>query len=745
MTNMRLQRMGFGPRSPHTLSPDTPVTPEIAEMVMELLRQQPTGPEQSPIAVEDVMATLEQAGMMAKRGMDAAKPPSLPEMAVWASRSPTLMAPVPRSPILEMMGQMALGPTSRHLPRTVPDFARDLHAFGTTTAGMAKAAPGLAKDIALAPFTASQRTWERISKGPEGNWKQWAPEQVMDLLDMIPGTTAEKVMATGGMGLLEAAMIPVLRKAGHVPHPTSHMMTSLPRKTPGFEFEYEDMYKALKPSPVGAQAARMASVNPMRHNQIHGELAAAYHLSKGKMPFDDVEQIFMGTLNRNPEGKTIFGDIWDGAVRDRIHGNGEFLDDLDPTVRKVWGGKKGNYQEITQNIGSQTENLKTAGEIRALDTSRGCKNFCNECYAQSLAKVAGLDFPNPKKVTLTGDFLKLSPSEQKSIWRIGTSGEPNWNPNTNKMDWAWTNEQIRNVNLHVPEAQGQLFLITKLQSLENFDPTVMRNLEISVDPFNPEHFFKTMKNVETLKEMDPTINLTMRIRSVSTQSDEINALQKIAVDFANKHDLSVLETRMRFKSGEGLERVLPAPDYFSQGGGQALDKSYFPKNYAKQTAGGEFDRKHITTFEDHLESGERVKRQTTVRADKSLFKGRQVGQIKEPIFEIWVGDRMVGQGLKREDALAKAQDIANAETGRMSPTRPRVRELTKETSSLSQFGVKRHYICNAENKACGTCQNCRAFLKFEKKRAADAPKIPQAPTDMPAVPDPVKRVSGSKK
>ena len=723
MANMRLQRMGIDPRSPHTLSPDTPITPEVAEMIMEILRQQPTGPRQSPITAEDVMATLSQAGEMARQGGEFAftpqagrEPPSLPELMAGALGFPYLMTPMPRSPVIEKMGQMVLGPTAGQLPETVPDFARDLQAFGSTTAGMAKAAPGLARDIALAPFTASQRTWERITEGPEGGWGQQAPEQIMDLLDMIPGTTAEKVMATGGMGLLEAAMIPVLRKAGHVPHPTSHMMTSLPYKKPRIDFEYEDMYPGLKPTGKAQVAAERASTNPMRINEMHRDIATTYHITKGTLPLADVEKMYMKTINTDAKGKSIFDNLWEGAVRDRVHGDWSSLDELDPTVRKVWGGEKGSYAEIKMNIGATNENLKTVGEVRALDSSRGCKNFCVECYAASLARMSGLDFPNPKKVTLTGDFLKLDPSEQKSIWRIGTSGEPNWNPNTNKMDWAWTNEQIRNTNLHVPEAQGQLFLITKLQSLENYEPGIFRNLEVSVDPFNPEHFFKTMKNVETLKEMDPGVNIALRVRSVSTQSDEINALQKIAVDFANKHDLPILETRMRFKSSGGLERALPAPDYYYQQP-QFMEKSYFPWAHAGKGQSAAKEGRYRVAFEDHMESGERLARKTTVQADPTLFKGEPASKVKEPIFEIWVGDRQVASGLTRADAIEKAQGIASAETGRMAPKRPRVRELTGETSPLSQFGAKRHYICNAENKSCGTCQNCRAFLNYGKKLA----------------------------
>jgi hypothetical protein len=129
--------------------------------------------------------------------------------------------------------------------------------------------------------------------------------------------------------------------------------------------------------------------------------------------------------------------------------------------------------------------------------------------------------------------------------RVGTSGDP-------AIDWAHSNKEIQGVfdRSENVTTDKNLFGITKLQSIEGFDPAIWKNLEVSLDPLNPDHMLKTMSNIQKLKKINPDINISARIRSYKSNNPALQRTQNDAVQFANHNGLEILETKMRFKNKE---------------------------------------------------------------------------------------------------------------------------------------------------------------------------------------------------
>lgn len=239
-----------------------------------------------------------------------------------------------------------------------------------------------------------------------------------------------------------------------------------------------------------------------------------------------------------------------------------------------------------------------AALVFGADTVRGCMNNCISCYACMLAGgMSTTKFDTPvaaklsKKLILSKDDIqkdldkwiakrekykndpeayrevKVSPehkdgkiplykeadknvqhyqkqiNEMKdrgidhTILRIGVVGDPATN-------WKHTNEQIlKGLNGKSPD---NIIFVSKLQRIDGFDPKVVRNMHISVDPFNSKHMETTMANVKKLKEQSPDLNIVLRIRSFDSKDPELSANLKKAVAFANENDLPVLETKMRY-------------------------------------------------------------------------------------------------------------------------------------------------------------------------------------------------------
>ena len=190
-------------------------------------------------------------------------------------------------------------------------------------------------------------------------------------------------------------------------------------------------------------------------------------------------------------------------------------------------------QELTLSQNSKGEKSL----IIQSDTIRGCKNACKSCFAEKLATKSNICFDTPVKV------LKLKGKIKSNImYRFGTAGDPAtcWNHSENLIKAKWLNEDSKN-----------MCIITKLQSIEGFTG-YFNNLQVSVDPLNKAHFFKTLRNVKILTSKFNNLNIVLRIRSTNSNSYEVQKLQKIAIKFANLNDFKVLETLMRFTSKQQL-------------------------------------------------------------------------------------------------------------------------------------------------------------------------------------------------
>jgi hypothetical protein len=200
--------------------------------------------------------------------------------------------------------------------------------------------------------------------------------------------------------------------------------------------------------------------------------------------------------------------------------------------------RAGKYAEESAVPTVKQGSAKTGGsQIRAADTVRGCGNKCLNCYALGGANQQCVDHTVEVLNDLEG---KLNPGE---VLRIGEVGDP-------ASNWQWSNHQMQKLYGRSPGMayDDSLFAITKLQSIEGYDPTIWRNLEVSIDPLNPVHMKKTMENIDKIRKMDPTVNIVARIRTLASKDPMIKQNLNDAVQFAQSRKLPVLETRIRFKN-----------------------------------------------------------------------------------------------------------------------------------------------------------------------------------------------------
>jgi len=202
--------------------------------------------------------------------------------------------------------------------------------------------------------------------------------------------------------------------------------------------------------------------------------------------------------------------------------------------KETYGNQMNRNKQNTKCLGS---------EIYNIDTFRGCPHNCESCYANRNSSISIKKFEIPVKVE---NFVgKL----QKEAWyRIGNSGDP-------AMNWKYSEELIKEWKF------PKFFCVTKLQSIKGFTGYFDR-LQVSVDPLNTKHFFKTLENIKTLLKEFPKVKIMLRVRTVSTVDPDILMLQDTAVKFANTHNLPIMETRMRFNSKSAIEKYsLVAEDY----------------------------------------------------------------------------------------------------------------------------------------------------------------------------------------
>jgi hypothetical protein len=335
------------------------------------------------------------------------------------------------------------------------------------------------------------------------------------------------------------------------------------------------MRNPIHPLMTGGGLKEATSLPPLDNPNVR-RLSAAFEASGGRLDLNQLEQDFNASVQRNPTTmKSAFDELMDYA-RSEVAAKGK------PLQGRFQPGTIDMVQRYQQGVRA---NRKIGSAVVSLDTSRGCPNFCSQCYMRSkFAKPGetGIDVSYPASISFVGDARKVP--DKKVIFRVGVNGEPSYDPTKGYFHWDWTVNQLKAAHLDDPKIAARTYVNTKLNTVDGFDPSVIRNLFVSVDPLNPEHFFNTLRNVDAVREIDPTVNIVLRILSLNSRSDEINALQKIAVDFANSRDLPVLETRLRFKgsvshptpyrSYTGLATVRATPEY-SKKGYEYKDFSYF--------------------------------------------------------------------------------------------------------------------------------------------------------------------------
>lgn len=236
---------------------------------------------------------------------------------------------------------------------------------------------------------------------------------------------------------------------------------------------------------------------------------------------------------------SVFDQIRIAAVLQRRELKNEY--------KPVFGGKESLENDKTGGVFVPKNEKVAESQILAADTIRGCDNDCYDCYANKLSKISTISFTH--KVPMTLDNVKI---KEGQVIRLGTSGDPasNWTHSRNEMiklfERAWKGSA--RVKPQDVSFEKNSFVITKLQSIQGYDPKVFPNLEVSLDPFYPEDMFLAMKNLTVLMAMCPDVNVVARIRSFNSNRPSLNQSLDSALQFCKDHNLRVLETRMRFES-----------------------------------------------------------------------------------------------------------------------------------------------------------------------------------------------------
>jgi len=210
------------------------------------------------------------------------------------------------------------------------------------------------------------------------------------------------------------------------------------------------------------------------------------------------------------------------------------------------------YNDTVQ-INAQNEKVKGTN-IHSSDTIRGCPNGCESCWAKRNSCRSIEHFEKPIKVNHFKGKVK-----QDDWYRFGNQGDP-------AIDWEHSEKVVKKLNIK------KFFAVTKLLSLKGFTG-YFKNLQVSVDPLNKTHFFRTLENVTKLMRDFPETRIVLRVRSCSTYDVGILILQDTIVKFANERGLPIMETRVRFNNKSAFEKYsLVKEDYH-------WNKGYYrPKN-----------------------------------------------------------------------------------------------------------------------------------------------------------------------
>jgi len=201
-----------------------------------------------------------------------------------------------------------------------------------------------------------------------------------------------------------------------------------------------------------------------------------------------------------------------------------------------------------ERINSQNNKMK-GGNVMGSDTIKGCLNRCDSCLAKKNS-CRVVHFETPVKIT------NFKGKAKDDYWyRFGTAGDPG-------TDWKHSEKMVKEIN------PKKCFAVTKLLTLKGFTG-FFENIQVSVDPLNEKHFYRTLSNVEKILKKFPKVKIILRLRSVSSTDLRLNMLQNEAVVFANLNNLPVMETRMRFNRKDSIEKYsLVKEDYFMSDGKQ---------------------------------------------------------------------------------------------------------------------------------------------------------------------------------
>lgn len=196
-----------------------------------------------------------------------------------------------------------------------------------------------------------------------------------------------------------------------------------------------------------------------------------------------------------------------------------------------------NITPYATELNLNNVNKKIKGtSIVGIDTFRGCEHDCLDCYANRMSRISRKDFAHAVPVLKFNG--KIQPHK---IYRFGTVGDPD-------HDWGHTSFVVKTMK---DKGLDKYFFISKLQSIEGIDPDHVKNLQVSVDPLNKKHFFKSLKNVLAIRgHVD---NIAIRLRTINSKNRDINRLMSVAILFAQKHNIPILETKIKFSKKSYLE------------------------------------------------------------------------------------------------------------------------------------------------------------------------------------------------
>jgi hypothetical protein len=207
-------------------------------------------------------------------------------------------------------------------------------------------------------------------------------------------------------------------------------------------------------------------------------------------------------------------------------------------------------------------NEKTEGSgILTSDTIRGCDHYCFECYALKGTAIPNISHQHPVFQHLSGTI------KSGEVLRIGTVGDPS-------RDWSWTHEQVKGIIERSQAkdkgitADGNVYYITKLLNLKGFNPETAKNLQVTLDPLMPAHMWTAMENIIRLKSAYHETNISVRIRSVASLHPDLQNATQAAVEFANRYNLPVIETRMRFTRNNSMELLMLDKSKYKREGNQ---------------------------------------------------------------------------------------------------------------------------------------------------------------------------------